>query len=265
MGAYMAYKINLGVWGRVFAVPSCVAETLKITNGDHIKVLLYMLANPDKFLTNEEISEVTGVGTGTVSDALLYWQSIDIIAEEEGVFVPAEGSPIPTASADVRSAAAVKVKLISEPQVKPKIFAEKVNNEQAFKCLCQTFEQLRGRTATHSERNALMTITEETGLPTEVALMLVQYCYDVGQQESTPDKTVNKLTPQYLKKVALDWYENGVVSISAAEERIRQLKESKEAAIAKAAATPSEPVTEGASFDAAMFEQAAYERYRKKR
>lgn len=261
----MAYKINLGVWGRVFAVPSCVAETLKITNGDHIKVLLYILANPDKFLTNEEISEVTGVGTGTVSDALIYWQNAGVIAENGEEFVPAEGAVRYTEPAPVRSAAEVRVKLTAEPQVKPKIFAEKVNNEQAFKCLCQTFEQLRGKPATHAERNALMTITEETGLPTEVALMLVQYCYDVGQQESTPDKTVNKLTPNYLKKVALDWFENGVVSLPAAEERIRQLKESKEAALAKASAPVTESVTSGASFDAAMFEQAAYERYRKKK
>ena len=45
----MAYRMKLGAWNSVFAVPSCVAdEYIKIANGEHIKVLLYMLKNSEK-------------------------------------------------------------------------------------------------------------------------------------------------------------------------------------------------------------------------
>lgn len=212
----MAYKLNLGVWGSVFAVPSCVADSLKVTNGDHLKVLLYLLKNPSMLLTNEEIAQVTGVGTGTVSDALIYWKNMGVISEADGELAPTQGDPVPEKPALVISKpdnAAVKVKLTAEPQFRPMAVAEKVNNEEAFKFVCQTFERLKGKTLTHTERNTLMVLTEEIGLPSEVVVMLVEYCF-----------SMDKATPAYMKSVALDWFNSGIDSISKAEERIQQLK-----------------------------------------
>lgn len=220
----MAYKLNLGVWGSVFAVPSCVADSLKVTNGDHLKVLLYILRNPDKLLTNEEIAQVTGVGTGTVSDALIHWKNMKVLEECEGELVPVKGNPAFTAApvpesavteapAADKKAAQIKVKLSSDTQFPPKEVASTVNNNQAFKYLCQTFERLSGRPTKHSERQTLMVLTEEIGLPSEVVVMLVEYCF-----------SIDKATPAYMKSVALDWFNNGIDSIAAAEERIQQLK-----------------------------------------
>ena len=212
----MAYKLNLGVWGSVFAVPSCVADSLKVTNGDHIKVLLYILRNPDALLTNEEIAAVTGVGTGTVSDALIYWKNMNVITENGDELAPAEGDIVrkaPERQNSDRRAAEVKVALTAEPQFPPKVVAHTVNNDQAFKYLCQTFERLSGRPTKHTERNTLMVLTEEIGLPSEVVIMLVEYCF-----------SIDKATPAYMKSVALDWFNCGIDTISKAEERILALK-----------------------------------------
>ncbi len=216
----MAYKLNLGVWGSIFAVPSVVSERLKLTNGDHLKVLLYMLANTDKLLTNEEIAEMTGVGAGTVSDAVIFWKNMEIIEETEGEFLPKKGDiphktakPVNEISAPEKQTAAVRSKLTSDTQFPPKEIAAAVNNEQAFKFLCQTFERLMGRPTKHSERQTLMVLTEEIGLPSEVVIMLVEYCF-----------SIDKATPAYMKSVALDWYRHGIDSIPKAEERIQQLK-----------------------------------------
>ncbi|MBQ7834285.1 MAG: DnaD domain protein [Ruminiclostridium sp.] len=206
----MAYKLNLGVWGSVFAVPSCVADSLKVTNGDHIKVLLYILRNPGALLTNEEVAAATGVGIGTVSDALIYWKNMNVIAENGDEIIPAEGNPPRTTD---RRAAEVKVALTAEPQFPPKVVAKTVNDNQAFKYLCQTFERLSGRPTKHTERNTLMVLTEEIGLPSEVVIMLVEYCF-----------SIDKATPAYMKSVALDWFNSGIDTISKAEERILALK-----------------------------------------
>ncbi len=216
----MAIRINLGVWNRIFAVPSVVADSLKLTNGDHLKVLLYILGNPGKELTPEEIGAAVGVGAGTVADALIYWENMNILSNVEGELMPPENTephfkPVPVAepAADKR-AAEIKVKLTADTHFPPKEVAAAVNGNEAFKFLCQSFERRVGRPLKHSERNILMVITEEVGLPVEVAAMLVEYCF-----------SIDKATPAYMKSVALDWYSNGIGNIEKAEERINQLKE----------------------------------------
>ncbi len=216
----MAIKINLGVWNRVFAVPSVVADSLKLTNGDHLKVLMYVLGNAGKELSPEEIGSATGIGAGTVADALLYWQNMNVLTDVEGEVMPPEApaesiaAPVPaqTPPADKR-AAEIKVKLTADTHFPPKEVAAAVNNDEAFKFLCQSFERHVGRPLKHSERNVLMVLTEEVGLPVEVAAMLVEYCF-----------TIDKATPAYMKSVALDWYNSGIDTIEKAEERIIVLK-----------------------------------------
>lgn len=218
----LAYKINLGVWGRVFAVPSCVAERLKLINGEHLKVLLYILNSSGRAVEPEEIAEMTGVGVGTVSDALIFWENMEIISSIDGEIMPAEGTPEPVAvpvSAEepVTSApkkdAVIRAKLTSDTQFPPKEIAAAVNADESFRYLCQFFEKLSGRPTKHSERNLLMVITEEIGLKTEVAIMLIEYCF-----------SVDKATPAYMKSVAMDWHECGIDSVIKADERIQQLK-----------------------------------------
>lgn len=216
----MAYKINLGVWGKVFAVPTSVAESLKLINGEHLKVLLYILNSSGTVIDAEEIAAMTGVGVGTVSDALIFWENMEVIACDESEIKPSARSLEPTPSVQAvslntaeRNDSVIRAKLNSDTQFPPKEIAAAVNGDQSFKYLCEIFEKLAGRPTKHSERNLLMVITEEIGLKPEVAVMLIEYCF-----------SVEKATPAYMKSVALDWHECGIDNIAKADERIRQLK-----------------------------------------
>ncbi|MGN0577171.1 MAG: DnaD domain protein, partial [Ruminiclostridium sp.] len=96
----------------------------------------------------------------------------------------------------------------------PAEIASAGNGDKAVKYLLETFERLAGRATKHAERNTLMVIIEEIKLPCEVAVMLVNYCFEI-----------DKATPAYMKTAALDWYESGIDTIGKAEERIRALKQ----------------------------------------
>lgn len=212
----MAYRINLGAWGSVFAVPSCVVDNyIKIASGDHIKVLLYMLKNPGAMLRCEDIAAVAGLSASAVEEAFIFWKNVGVISGENEALTPAEtaAAPMYGIPAEQKKSAAVTVKLTSDTQFPPKEIAAAVNSDRGFKYLCETFERLKGAPTTHSERNVLMVITEETGIPASVAVMLVEYCF-----------SVEKATPAYMKSVAKDWYECGIDTITKAEERILQLK-----------------------------------------
>lgn len=223
----MSYKLNLGAWGSVFAVPACVVDHyMKIADGKQLKVLLYLLRNSAAALRAEDISVMTGVAVCDVEDALLFWENVGVLASRGDTLVPAEGGPalnplnagaVPGASEEKGSSeavsAAVRVKLGSEPQFPPKEIASAVRGDEAVRYLFETFERLAGRPTKHAERNALMILVEEIGMPSEVAVMLVEYCF-----------SVDRATPAYMKAAALEWCESGIDSIGKAEERIKLLR-----------------------------------------
>lgn len=211
----MGYRLDFGVWNSVFAVPSrIVDENLKIAGGDHIKVLLFLLRYPDREFSLADISASVGVTADTAEEALIFWEQRGVISNNGGVINPKQGTvqPVSFAADDDNTKAVARAKLTSDIQFPPREIARNVNGDDAFRCLCATFERLAGRPTKHSERNTLMVITDEIGLPSEVALMLVEYCF-----------SMDKATPAYMKSVALDWVECGIDNIAKAEERISVL------------------------------------------
>lgn len=219
----MNFQLNLGAWGSVFAVPSCVVDNyIKLASGNQLKVLLFMLKNAGATLRSEDIAAMTGVPADEAEDALLFWENIGVLENSGGSLTPPHGSakpkpaasPIPVpAPARPTVSAETKVKLTADPQFMPKEIAGAVDNNSAVRYLFETYERLSGRPTKHSERNALMLLIEEVGLPCEVAVMLVEYCF-----------SIDKASPAYMKSVALDWCESGIDTIEKAEERIKALR-----------------------------------------
>ncbi|MCM1335456.1 MAG: DnaD domain protein [Bacteroides sp.] len=218
----MNYQLNLGAWGSVFAVPTCVVDHyIKIADEKKLKVLLYLLRNTSVLLRSEDIAVMTGVSAADAEDALLFWENVGVVASHEGALVPAgenpsqnekSTAPIASVSNDGEKAAA-RVKLTAEPQFPPKEIASAVKSDEAVRYLFETFERLAGRPTKHSERNALMILVEEVGMPTEVAVMLVEYCF-----------SIDRATPAYIKAAALEWCDSGIDTIGKAEERIKLLR-----------------------------------------
>ncbi len=224
----MYHRLELGVWRKVFAVPSCVAEDnhLKLASGSQLKVLLYMLANPDMGITGENISAATGVEIHDVEDALLYWVNAGVLANDGDDYFPPEKTsgntrekapvsteqPAGNTQQSAMSTPEVRAALSKETHFPPNTIAGAVNSSDAVKFLFTTYEKLAGRPPRHAEQQTLMVLVEEIGLPCEVTMMLVEYCFKI-----------DKATPAYMKAVARDWCDNEINDIPKAEERIKTL------------------------------------------
>lgn len=217
----MDYRLNLGTWRKIFAVPMCVAEDhLKIASGTQIKVLLYMLANPDLGHKAEIIAKTIGISKEDVDDALLYWVNAEVLTKDGIDYYPSENAaaapeePKVPVQANTLDTAEARALLNSDTHFPPAAIASAINGDNAVKCLFDMYERLSGRPPKHSEQQTLMILVEEIGLPCEVTMMLVEYCFKIDRPK-----------PAYMKTVALDWVENGITDIGKAEERIRQLHE----------------------------------------
>lgn len=222
-GSGMDVKIDLGAWGSVFAVPARVIDYLRIADEKQLKILLALLRNADRALSDGELSALTGVPPREAEDAILFWENVGLFLPRGEPTIPAESAPSFTAGAipareEAKGAereplAAARAKLGGEPQFPPKEIAAAVRGDEAVRYLFETFERLAGRPTKHAERNALMILIEEAGMPSEVAVMLVEYCF-----------SIDRATPAYLKAAALEWVESGIDTIGKAEERIKLLR-----------------------------------------
>lgn len=218
----MGYKINLGGWNDIFAVPAVVADSyLKLASGSNLKVLLYFLRNAGKEVTAEEISAASGVKPDDVSDAFLFWEQVGLLSEnnreEKGTvknsYVPSQ-SPERNEPVQVSAVSYRKIELEREPRFMPGEIAKTVRGSDEVNFLFKQSEMLYGRPLKHNEQNTLMIITEDAGLPVSCALMLVEYCF-----------SVNKPTPAFMKSVALNWLERGIMTVEKAEDEIKRLKQ----------------------------------------
>ena len=77
----MKYKIERKNWGRFFTVPcKVVSEHIKLCSGDFLKVLLYILSSDKNEIVSEDISVATGISTGIVDDAIVYWSQAEVFS-----------------------------------------------------------------------------------------------------------------------------------------------------------------------------------------
>jgi DnaD/phage-associated family protein len=205
----MNYKFNLGAWNSVFAVPSAVVDNyIKLAGGNNLKVLLYALRYSGEEIEVSKISSGTGVSADDVKDALLFWEQTELFSACSDEIIHAEPQKHEPA------ASTKKIELEREPRFVPKEIARAVRDDKGMNFLFKECERIFGRPLKHNEQNTLMVITEETGIPAECTLMLVEYCASCG-----------KATPAYMKTIAVDWLERGIMSIGAVEAEIRILRE----------------------------------------
>lgn len=222
----MEYKLNLGGWGSVFAVPSSVVDNyIKLASGVSIKVLLYFLRHSNTALSCEKISSELSVSVEDVSDALCFWQQVGLLSRNENELVPSlteqlgkpekEEKPAMTDEEIANQAriAAIKTTVLRAPEFSPKEISDTIKSDERVEYIFKSTEKLCGRTLKPTEQKVLVQITEYIGLPADVTLMLIDYCV-----------SVDKFKPAYLKATAMSWMENGITTYSLAEQVIEGMK-----------------------------------------
>jgi DnaD/phage-associated family protein len=195
----MDYKITLGAFNAVFAVPAAVTdEYIKLATADNLKVLLYCLRHAGQILSPGEISRATGVAPDNVISSFEFWA-------QRGLFDGAASPPQP-----------VNTKPIVERdyEFSPKEISDVIKDSADVQYLFKHCESLCGRLLKPNEQKAIAVIVEDYGMSAAVTLMLIEYCF-----------SIEKSSPAYIKKTAASWLEQGINSIETAEAHIRQLKD----------------------------------------
>ena len=226
----MDYQLNLGAWNSIFAVPSVVVDRhLKLAGALQLKVLLWILRNNGTPFDITHLSAATGASEADVRDALVYWTETGILSlNENGAlqpgkiavpgndFIPADIA-LPTAV--VTPAAKTEPKhtigKIRHPKPDPVYIATRINDSENIRFLMEEAQTIIGSVLSPAMSSLLLYICDDIGIPPEVILMLLHYA-----------KSIGKTSTSYIESVARDWAENNVFTIEAADEKLKQLKDS---------------------------------------
>lgn len=211
----MNYKLNLGSWNNVFCVPSVVVDNyIKLASGDNLKIILFFLRNAGTVMEPANAASLLGLSEEQVSDGLEFWVQRGIILKSDGDMAPSnQMQPAQIIQASPTISAAKKVALERAPDFAPAEIAATVRGNNKADYLFKRCESLYGRALKHNEQRSLMLIIEDVGMPVEVALVMIEYCF-----------SIDKATPSYMRKVALEWTEREIDTIEKAEKRIIEMK-----------------------------------------
>lgn len=217
----MEFKANSGIWGTMFGVPCIVADNfLKLATGDQIKVLLYILRHSGKSCTDSEIAANTGLTPQQAGEAVMFWHQANVLVQDTPA--PVTGNSIMTPPAAPKSEPDVQqpVRQTAVPEhqrqnLSSSEIAELMKNSADIAELFKMAENILG-ILNHTRQNSLIWMFSYLGLKKEVIITLLAYC-----------ASIDKTNAGYIEKIAADWSENEINDLTAAQEEVSRLNESR--------------------------------------
>lgn len=217
----MEYRLHMGPWNSVFAVPTALVDRyLKLAGKEQLQVLLWMLRHGGEAFSPEALAQELALDKDAVLDALDYWQQEGLLASREGQLTPAaqpEASQAPAApQAPAQAPGLPPKRRLVRPDTQH--LAARMGESEEIRFLMQEAQATFGKTISPAMAATLLAMCDDYGLPVEVVVMLLHYAKDVG-----------KTGTAYLDSVARDWAESGVFTLEAAEKKLQELEEHRQA------------------------------------
>ena len=228
----MAYRLDIGLWNQVFAVPcGLVDRHLKLAGKEELQVILYLLRHPGEALEPQALGDALGMPLEKAQEALEYWVDRGLLAlqGEELSPVPQQEAPAAAARpgqpqpAGEQAPPPQEEKPAGEKKLPPRKrmvrpdaghLAARMSESDSVRYLMQEAEATLGKTLSPAMTSLLLTITDDYGLPVEVTVMLLHYA-----------KEVQKTGTAYIDSVASDWAESGIFTLEAAERKLQELSQ----------------------------------------
>lgn len=207
----MAYTIDFGPWGSIFAVPAAVADRhLKFCSEAQLKVLLLALRQGQSPVDTAGIAGRLGLTEAEVDDCLQYWQEAQLFTEG-GAPQPEKAGPAP-AEPSKKTVEGGVTTIRSRGHLSPGEVNALLREDKRFAGLAAELEKARGSVLSPSEREILAYLCGSLELTPEYLLVAAAYCRDRGKKKMS-----------YLEKMVAGWLEEGIDTYEKAEVHIRRL------------------------------------------
>lgn len=196
-----AYLFSSDGMKNFIVIPASVVDRyMKDATGDQIKILLFLIRNEDKKLDTDYICEATGISPAGIEDAVGYWVKNGIL-QKRG-FTLSLASPVSDGSL---------------PKYSTETVALRCENDAKWQALRFNAEKILGKLLNENDINTLFSIYDYLGLPDTVIGVLLEYCAEEG-----------KTGMKYIEKTAVSWWNEQIVTLSAADKKVEALRRAKQ-------------------------------------
>lgn len=221
------------VWkSGMFSVPHIIAENyIKLASEYQLKALLLILSDNGR-ASAKEIAKALGCTQSDADDFLEFWV-------DEGILLcDSDGEPSPenkeskkprenpkkekeerSKAEEPKESKAKALETIPVPTLSPKDVVLILHESSELAALLQSAQEVLGRTLSHNENALIINMVQYYGLPCEVALTIIQYY----KREKDSGRAIGNA---YLGAMAKNWSEEGIITLDAAEEKLRELESS---------------------------------------
>lgn len=200
----MSYGINPKMLGDQFTLPkSVVNKHIKLAGSLQLKVLLLIFSDLSKDIDPKNIAKTLAANEQDVEDALGFWADLGYLTAERKPAAEKVKNPVP--AKEIEKPGRIEV-------------AQIASENPEIKFLFSQAQMRLGRTLRQSESSTLTWLVMDQGMPVSVLLMVFDYAVNSGRG-----------TIGYIEKTAVDFINNGIDTIEAAEERIKLLTASQNA------------------------------------
>ncbi len=198
----MGYYLNPALCTSMFVIPTEVVDKhINIASAAHLRVLLWTVRNSTQNIDENTVASALKMSVDAVSDAFLYWSQAGVLLSSE------QSSP----STHTRPAEAERPKVLKPRAEKPSRaeIAKLGLSDSKLKFLLGELQNLFGRELRQNELSTFTWLYDYHGMDISVLLMLAEYAL-----------SINKATVAFIEKVAIDWLNNGIDNVAAAEKQI---------------------------------------------
>lgn len=209
----MTYKVN---WDKgVFAVPDSVVPLLKLATSKAIKVLLYILKNK----SDDNITDSLGIEGEDLEEAISFWYNSGVFIKDNGeatmekITDSSENTQTKETESIARSNNSTHSKNSS---YYPEEIARKIMESDKMKYLFDSVENTLGHPLTYSEQRSVIWMSEDLKLPHEVIIMIYGYAC-----------SISRFSVSYIDKLACDWCDEGINTVTLADAKILELQKVK--------------------------------------
>ena len=207
----MGYKLELGAWSAVFAVPNALVDRyIKEADGDQLKVMLWLLRHNGRPYAAEDLAAALGfwMKSGLICSVDT---PLDTALTPNHVESPTPVAPQPKAAPTQPQRSTAPKRMLRPDGL---YISERVESSPEIRHLVEEAQNLLGKTLSPALSGTLIQAHEDYGLPCEVILMLIAYANKIGRANTS-----------YIESTVRNWADSNILSIAAAEEKLRELDE----------------------------------------
>ena len=214
----MGFQINYGTFA--FAVPGAVVDHyIRLAGDKELRLLLFYLRHAGENIPLEQAAAFLHLEPEQAEEAFRFWVQADVLRQgldpaSMPFTVPAAAPPSPPqpeAAHDVISSVGAQ-RSSKEIKLDPSEIAAEIEKSQELTDLFALSEKRIGRPINHMEQRSLLWLHQYLNIPSEVILMLLEYCI-----------SIDKYSISYAESIAISWQTQGIVTLSQAETEIRRM------------------------------------------